>query len=70
MALGPNGVVTFAVPKIAGQSPTALVIDSTLTGVGFGIIAAALAIVLIGANWKRPGLAAAKVKRAAKAEQK
>lgn len=63
------GAITFKVPKIT-QSPTELVIDSTLTGVGFGIIAAALAIAFIGANWRRPGLAAAKAKRAPKGEPK
>jgi len=70
-AQGANTDLTIAIPKIEmHKSPTALVIDSTLTGVGFGIIAAALAIVMIGANWRRPGLATAKVKRVSKSEQK
>lgn len=70
-AQGANTALIVAMPKIETQkSPTALVIDSTLTGVGFGIIAAALAIMFIGANWRRPGLATAKVKRVAKSETK
>jgi hypothetical protein len=46
-----------------GRAPVGTVIDSTLTGVGFGIICAALAIVLIGAYRPRPGLVQRKAKR-------
>jgi hypothetical protein len=55
----------FALPANKHGAPANLVIDSTLSGIGMGILAAALAIVVLSGSRRRPGLLAAKAKRAA-----
>jgi hypothetical protein len=52
-------------PRDAHRSPQSMVIDSTLFGIGVGILAAALAIVFIGTNRRPPGMVGLKAKRAA-----
>ncbi len=64
---------SFAMPQIAftaassesHRGPASVVIDWTLSGIGVGILAAALAIIFIGTSRRRPGLIETKAKRAA-----
>jgi hypothetical protein len=62
--------IVFAVPSAdAHRGPASAVIDSTLSGIGVGILAAALAIIFIGTRRRRPGLIATKATDASKSEQ-
>ncbi|MBI1212081.1 MAG: hypothetical protein GC190_11505 [Alphaproteobacteria bacterium] len=65
-----SGGLAFSTPTAeAPRSPATIVIDSTLSGIGVGILAAALAIILIGLSRRQIGLVAAKITRAAKKDQ-
>jgi hypothetical protein len=46
------------------HSPASAALDSTLSGIGVGILAAALAIMFVGTNRRRPGLVETKARRA------
>lgn len=76
-ARGTSETTSVVMPQIAftaassqpHRGPASIVLDSTLSGIGVGILAAALAIIFIGSSRRRPGLVEAKAKRAAKSDQ-
>ena len=63
--LAAGAQIAFAIPaRQRHRGPASMVIDSTLSGLGVGILAAALAIIFIGTNRRRPGFVDAKSRRA------
>jgi hypothetical protein len=68
----PSGAAQIMLTAASGEArrrPASVVLDSTLSGIGLGILAAALAIIFIGTSRRPPGLVEIKAKRAADSEQ-
>ena len=70
-AAAPTAVPQFALTDSArevNRKHSGGVLDSTLSGIGVGILAAALAIIFIGGSRRAPGMVSANAKRASKDE--